>query len=125
IHHLRPRSEGIDHSPANLVLLCGAHHRAIHDGRLITHGDSITGLRFHHADGSSYGEPASPRVADLWARVFQALRGLGFRASDAREAIDRMKPSASPEWSLQECLRRALQLLGEAASRPAISSGTS
>ena len=125
IHHLRPRSEGIDHSPANLVLLCGAHHRAIHDGRLITHGDSITGLRFRHADGSSYGEPASPRAADLWARVFQALRGLGFRASDAREAIDRMKPSASPEWSLQECLRRALQLLGEAASRPAISSGTS
>src|SRR5690606_19143093 len=35
IHHLRPRAEGVDHSPANLVLLCGAHHRALHEGRLI------------------------------------------------------------------------------------------
>ena len=66
---------------------------------------------------SSYGTPGSPQLADLWARVFQALRGLGFRASEAREAIDRMRPSGSADWSLQECLRRSLQLLGEAATR--------
>ena len=116
IHHLRPRSEGVDHSPTNLVLLCPAHHRAIHEGRLIAYGDLTTGLRFQHGDGSSYGEPSSPQAADLWARVFQALRGLGFRANEAQEAIDRVRPSASAEWSLQDCLRRALQLLGEAAS---------
>ena len=115
IHHLRPRAEGVDHSPANLVLLCPAHHRAIHDGRLVVHGDLTTGLRFQHADGSSYGEPASPQAADLWARVYQALRGLGFRASEAGEAIDRVRLTAGADWSLQDCLRRTLQLLGEAA----------
>src|SRR5690606_26215853 len=100
IHHLRPRAEGVDHSPTNLVLLCPPHHRALHEGRLVVHGDLTTRLRFQHADGSSYGGPASPRVTDLWARVFQALRGLGFRASDAREAIDRVRPIAGPDWSL-------------------------
>ncbi len=117
IHHLRPRAEGVDHGPTNLVLLCPPHHRALHEGRLVVHGDLTTRLRFQHADGSSYGGPASPRVTDLWARVFQALRGLGFRASDAREAIDRVRPIAGPDWSLQQCLRRTLQLFGEAASR--------
>ena len=66
----------------NLVLMCPAHHRAIHEGRLIVHGDLITGLRLQHADGSSYGEAASPQASDLWTRVYQALRGLGFRASE-------------------------------------------
>ena len=117
IHHLRPRAEGVDHSPTNLVLLCPAHHRALHDGRLIAQGDLTKGLRFQHADGSGYGEPASPQVADLWARVFLGLRGLGFRASEAREAVDRVRATASADWSLQECLRRALQLLGQAADR--------
>ncbi len=116
IHHLRPRADGVDHSPANLVLMCPAHHRAIHEGRLIVHGDLTTGLRFQHADGSSYGGPASPRVADLWTRVYRALRGLGFRSSEASEAIDRVRPTAGADWSLQECLRRTLQLLGEAAT---------
>src|SRR5690606_21453367 len=103
------------HRPTNLVLMCGAHHRAIHEGRLIVHGDLTTGLRFQHADGSSYGEVSSPQVADVWARVDQALRGLGFRANEAREAIDRARPTASADWSLQECLRQTLKLLGEAA----------
>src|SRR5690606_24101373 len=115
IHHLRPRSEGVDHSPTNLVLLCGAHHRAIHEGRLIAYGDLTTGLRFQHADGSNYGELASPQVADVWARVDQALRGLGFRAGETREAIDRARPTTRADWPLQECLRQTLKLLGEAA----------
>src|SRR5690606_9632426 len=87
IHHLRPRADGVDHSPANLVLLCGARHRAIHEGRLVVHGDLATGPRFQHADGASYAGPASPRVADLWARVYQALRGLGFRASERAKRL--------------------------------------
>ena len=96
----------------NLVLLCPAHHRALHEGRLSIGGDLTTGLCFNHADGSSYGAPSSLGVADTWARVFQALRRLGFRAGEAREAIDRVQTAASGDLSLEECLRRALQALG-------------
>lgn len=30
IHHRKLRSQGGDHSPANLLLLCDDHHRAVH-----------------------------------------------------------------------------------------------
>jgi hypothetical protein len=38
IHHIDPVSEGGGHEPENLTTLCGAHHDARHDGRLIVRG---------------------------------------------------------------------------------------
>jgi hypothetical protein len=35
LHHLNPRAEGGQHDDDNLVVLCGAHHRAVHRGRLM------------------------------------------------------------------------------------------
>ncbi len=31
LHHLETREEGGEHDPQNLITLCGAHHRAIHE----------------------------------------------------------------------------------------------
>jgi hypothetical protein len=54
LHHIEWRALGGDHSPANLVPICGAHHRAVHDGRLRVRGNANE-LRFEHDDGRAYG----------------------------------------------------------------------
>jgi hypothetical protein len=55
LHHLRPRCEGGDHDPDQIIVLCGAHHRAVHRGTLWIEGTVSEGLRFRHADGTAYG----------------------------------------------------------------------
>lgn len=34
-HHIKYRSEGIDHSPENLIMLCGEHHQLVHSNKRI------------------------------------------------------------------------------------------
>jgi hypothetical protein len=58
-HHLDLRSEGGDHDPDRLIVLCGAHHRAQHRGQLLIEGRVSTGLVFRHADGTLYGSVVS------------------------------------------------------------------
>jgi hypothetical protein len=55
VHHLYFRSEGGDHRPQNLALLCRAHHDRIHAGLLIAIGPAPD-LAFFHADGRPYGD---------------------------------------------------------------------
>ena len=113
LHHLEHRVEGGEHSERNVCLICPAHHRAIHQGRLVIEGDMATGLHFMHADGSRYGEPLSPKAADHAAQSFQALTHMGFRAKETRRALDRIRAQASPDLTLQEWLEQALRLLTE------------
>jgi len=61
IHHIQAREDGGTHDPCNLVLVCGNHHRAIHNGRLRLTGSAPDKLRFAHRDGRAYGSP--PRAA--------------------------------------------------------------
>ncbi len=56
-HHKRYRSRGGKHVLANLMSLCGAHHTAVHDGRLLIRGATADDATFHHPDGTPYGEP--------------------------------------------------------------------
>ncbi|MCC6998891.1 MAG: HNH endonuclease, partial [Deltaproteobacteria bacterium] len=62
LHHQVYRSQDGDHDPGNLLLLCTAHHHAVHEDRLI-----ITrhprGFGFHHADGTAYGVAPAPAGA--------------------------------------------------------------
>jgi hypothetical protein len=117
IHHVTPRSEGGDHDPDTLVLLCAAHHRAQHRGELVIEGRASTGFRFQHADGSSYGRVVDPRSAAAFAEAFQGLRGLGFREMEVRSALERVRANGDGrETSTALVLREALRLLG--ADRP-------
>jgi hypothetical protein len=109
VHHLRPRSEGGTHEIENLVTLCAAHHRAIHDGRLFCKGTPATGLTFRHAGGTRYGSARVPMKADERAKVFRALTQMGFRASEAREALSRLSRAA--ELTSDSLLREALREL--------------
>ncbi len=91
LHHVDPRAEGGRHDPARMVTLCSAHHRLHHRGRLLVEGDAHVGFTFRHADGSPYGRVGSVKVADTAARVFTALRKLGFKEGEARRAIKKAR----------------------------------
>jgi hypothetical protein len=87
LHHIVPRSEGGAHHAENLLTICGGHHRALHRGEIFVEGDARTGVRFRHADGTPYGGPVEPRALDTLAKVFGALRGLGFREAEIRRVL--------------------------------------
>jgi hypothetical protein len=114
VHHLSPRQEAGDHDPENLVTLCAAHHRANHNGTLLISGTPATGLRFSHADGTSYGTWPCPRSSDLNARVYRALVRMGYRESQAKRAVASLRVGA--DTSLEAALRMTLQAL--ASDRP-------
>ena len=112
IHHVELRSEGGGNEADNLITLCGVHHRAAHRGELIVAGRISTGVRFRHADGSDYGLALEPRVAEMQARAFAALRGLGFREGEVRRALaDSCKRGDDPAMNIESVVRDALAKL--------------
>jgi len=109
IHHLRPRADGGKHDPANLLLLCAAHHAAIHRGFLIVEGRAPDRLRFLHADGTDYGAPISaPAVAERSADAFQALKQLGFTETQARRCLSAALTHLGADATLESLVRAAL-----------------
>jgi len=116
VHHLDLRSEGGQHSATNLVCLCGAHHRASHRGNLLFDRSADGALQARHADGSDYGSAAQPharpQALETHAKVFSALRNLGFREGEVR-AVQRelQSESALREASFDRLLREALARL--------------
>jgi hypothetical protein len=113
VHHLRPRSEGGANEIENLVTLCGAHHHAIHDGRLSCEGTPSMGLTFRHADGTPYGGAFAPMSADKRAKAFRALTQMGFRESEAKQALGRVPQAQGMtlETFVREALRAAVPRL--------------
>ncbi len=64
VHHIVYRSAGVDHRPANLILLCKLHHQLVHTNKrhyppllfeLLARGPGITGLQLEkrHEMGTS------------------------------------------------------------------------
>jgi hypothetical protein len=112
IHHVEPRSEGGGNEADNLITLCGVHHRAAHRGELVVAGRVHTGVRFQHADGSDYGQALEPRVAEIQAKAFAALRGLGFREGEIRRVLaESRKRGADREANIERVVRDALAKL--------------
>jgi Holliday junction resolvasome RuvABC DNA-binding subunit len=92
--------------------LCCAHHRAIHRGQLIVEGRMSTGLVFRHSDGTAYGQALRPGVVAIREEAFRALRSLGFRESEARRALERLRATSHVDApTIQTILRQALALL--------------
>jgi hypothetical protein len=113
LHHIEPRAEGGQHDIDNLVVLCSAHHRAVHRGSLVITGRASTGLRFEHTDGTAYGHAPAPHTLALLEQVFRGLRGLGFKEREARQALD----AASEELRAKEAAPAAQDLLRAALGR--------
>jgi len=91
----------------NLTCICGSHHRAAHRGEIVLDRDSGGALRVRHADGTEYGGNMKPQALELGAKVFSALRHLGFRESQVRAALEQLLREAAPEHASFDGLLRA------------------
>jgi hypothetical protein len=112
VHHIEAKADGGSHDPENLITLCSAHHRVLHRGELVVEGRASDGLAFRHADGSEYGSrSASPHAADARSTASRALRSLGFRENEARQALARVGTHVGREASAEAVLRQALAVL--------------
>ena len=60
-HHIVFRSAGGRHEKENLVLVCGAHHRAVHAGTLVIEGRAPA-VTVRSADGGLYGSELLERA---------------------------------------------------------------
>ena len=116
LHHLIPRSEGGKHTADVLITLCGVHHRAVHRGELVIEGTAAHEVRFLHADGSPYGAVLDPAASDAQAKVFSALRNLGFREKEVRTVLGALREDATTQQlETGPLLRLALERLGPPA----------
>jgi hypothetical protein len=111
VHHVQPRAEGGRNEASNLLVLCSAHHRATHRGELLIDLEPDGSLRFRHADGAAYGNPPIPQCIEAHAKVFSALRHLGFRESEVKTVLSKLRADAelggaSAEHLLREALCR-------------------
>lgn len=111
VHHIRLRSEGGTHDPEHMVVLCAAHHRAVHRGTLLLEGNVSGKLSFRHADGTLYGGAVSAEVAAACVEAQSALRGLGFGESQSRRAISHARQSGESGGTADELVRAALRYL--------------
>jgi len=112
VHHIELRSEGGRHSLQNLVCLCGAHHRAVHHGRLALERAGSGAIRVQHAEGTQYGGDVRPQQLELRVKVFSALRRLGFREAQVRAALEQLPDEpAVAQASFDGMLRAALARL--------------
>ena len=91
VHHVQPRAEGGRNEAENLLTLCAGHHRAVHRGELLIEREPDGGLAFRHADGAAYGHPIAPRLIDAHAKVFSALRQLGFREGEVKALLSELR----------------------------------
>jgi hypothetical protein len=112
VHHIMPRADGGGHDPANLIVLCPAHHRANHAGQLHITGTAPDSLTFRHADGTPYGATVQAASADVAEKVFNGLRWLGFKETDAKRALQRALAESTHDTDAQSLLKRALGHLG-------------
>jgi hypothetical protein len=121
VHHRTLRSEGGGHEPTELLVLCGAHHKATHEGRLILEGDARSGWKVRHADGTLYGGTPSPQEVEVSVKVFHGLRSLGFKEGACRRALEqvrrRIRTHVSAEITAERMLREALRVLSSKERR--------
>ena len=93
IHHVIPRSAGGDHTAENLTLLCDGHHTALHDGKLTITGKAPNlEILWVNPDRAHVGvdrdAPSNLERITLMTQAKQALVGLGFTKTEARQAVD-------------------------------------
>jgi hypothetical protein len=105
IHHIIPRSQGGAHDAWNLLLLCGPHHRAHHEGKLLIRGRAPDQLVFEHCDGTRYGASADH---DVFAQVRSALTNAGYKRLAADRAISIVSARLGTRVEIEAALRAAL-----------------
>jgi hypothetical protein len=110
-HHVEPRADGGSHDPDRLIPLCGTHHRAVHDGRLLITGAWSSGFGFQHADGTAYGtrELPDPRKSEAAKVAYGVLWKSGFKQTEAKEAVDAIRDRIEPDMAIEDVVKMAFQ----------------
>jgi hypothetical protein len=113
LHHIRPRSQGGDHRAGNLVCLCSAHHRLIHEGALVLVVDADRQrLRFVLPTGEALGDPPQLTIDDIATHMGHTLEegpgttgraltrggGLVATALDTLRALGRAVVTVDDRW---------------------------
>jgi len=81
IHHQKPWADGGPTDMNNLLVLCGPHHRLVHEGGWEVRGDPNGVLEFVSPDGRVFTEGPTAARADVAARI-EAVLGLPSEVSD-------------------------------------------
>jgi len=115
VHHVVTRQEGGGHDPDGLLVVCEAHHRAVHEGMIVIEGRVSTGLNFWHADGTEYGQTVTPAAAAAFSDAFLALRYLEFKDGEAKRALAQVRAHVGRETDVGEIVKHALRVLRPAA----------
>ena len=119
MHHIQPRALGGGHTPDNLTLLCGGHHRALHDGHLAITGPApALNVRWTHAghappDKTHVGHAPEP-AADVVAEVRTALITMGYKRREAAAAVEHARNVVGSDPTLDRLIRAALRAAGTA-----------
>jgi hypothetical protein len=125
VHHIVHRENGGGHEPENLTLLCGGHHDAHHNGRLVIRGRApdltfvLAGERLERPMSAAHVGASAPRAqtADrlrdetrqMRADAVLALHTLGFKKPEAVAVVDAALVAANAPVDLETLLRLALQ----------------
>lgn len=128
VHHIRSRSDGGTHDPSNLIVLCTAHHTAVHRGYLRLEGRAGADLRFLHVDGTDYRRTApDPAALQAVSDAVLALVRLGFpksvAVSAAQKSATHVGRGAGAEGILLRALRDLTGRLGTVVQPPTNSGG--
>ncbi len=125
VHHIRPRSEGGDHDPANLVVLCSGHHK-LHHARLLSLSGRAPDQLVFMRDGNVLVDARSPgqtnasealrqqaatsKFADVTRREHakQALMQFGYKARAAGAAIDEVIAHVDSDADVGTIVKAAL-----------------
>ena len=114
VHHLTLRAEGGSNTLENLIVLCAAHHAALHRGTLLCDGTPSRGLTFRHADGTPYGGAPHAGGTELRAKAQRALTLMGYREGETRRALGRLP--ASNDLTLEQIVRLTLRELSSSTA---------
>ncbi len=117
VHHIDLRSDQGAHDADNLCVICDAHHRALHAGRLLIEGRPSTGLQFRHANGDPYGSPIAIAAAADAADAFQALRSLGFKEKESKSVLATIMPHVGHAAEFEVIMKKALAILSAGVAR--------
>lgn len=69
IHHQKPWAEGGPTDMNNLLVLCGPHHRLVHEGGWEVRGDPNDELEFVAPDGRVFREGPTPARPEVFERI--------------------------------------------------------
>jgi hypothetical protein len=120
LHHIELRSEGGLNVIWNILTICGAHHRATHQGTLLIQRDDKGRILFFHGDGTPYGHALEPHALDVQAKLFSALRNMGFKESELRAVLAELRREDCLRGaSIQDLLRQALRRIRPSRPRTA------